>query len=127
MTTHLRLRRTLAAALALSLTAGCESVLDVKPETFSGTTNYYQTPDQMERAIFGAYATLQPLYGAGATGPLWTLAEMRADNTTYEQNQSDRSQVLTESIDDFMTTPDNTGVSNMWNTSARMQALVGGS
>ena len=117
MTTHLRLRRTFAAALALSLTAGCESVLDVKPETFSGTTNYYQTPDQMERAIFGAYATLQPLYGAGATGPLWTLAEMRADNTTYEQNQSDRSQVLTESIDDFMTTPDNTGVSNMWNTS----------
>jgi len=96
MTTHLRLRRTLAAVIALSVTAGCENVLDVKPETFSGTTNYYQTPDQMERAIFGAYATLQPLYGAGATGPLWTLAEMRADNTTYEQNQSDRSQVLTE-------------------------------
>src|SRR6185369_16337211 len=101
----------------LSLVAGCESVLDVKPETFSGTTNYYQTPDQMDRAIFGAYATLQPLYGAGATGPMWSLAEMRADNTTYEQNQTDRSQVLSESIDDFMTTPDNTGVSNLWNTS----------
>lgn len=114
---RIRLRRTIAAIASLSLIAGCEGVLDVKPETFSGTTNYYQTPDQMERAIFGAYATLQPLYGAGATGPMWTLAEMRADNTTYEQNQSDRSQVLTESIDDFMTTPDNTGVANMWNTS----------
>jgi hypothetical protein len=117
MTTHLRLRRTIAAIMSVSAIAGCESVLDVKPETFSGTTNYYQTPDQMDRAIFGAYATLQPLYGAGATGPMWLLAEMRADNTTYEQNQTDRSQVLTESVDDFMTTADNTGVSNMWNTS----------
>ena len=103
--------------MSVSVIAGCESVLDVKPETFSGTTNYYQTPDQMDRAIFGAYSTLQPLYGAGATGPMWLLAEMRADNTTYEQNQTDRSQVLTESVDDFMTTADNTGVSNMWNTS----------
>ena len=117
MTTHLRLRRTIAAIMSVSVIAGCESVLDVKPETFSGTTNYYQTPDQMDRAIFGAYSTLQPLYGAGATGPMWLLAEMRADNTTYEQNQTDRSQVLTESVDDFMTTADNTGVSNMWNTS----------
>jgi len=117
MRTHLRLHRTIAAVVAFSLIAGCENVLDVKPETFSGTTNYYQTPAQMDRAIFGAYATLQPLYGAGNTGPMWTIAEMRADNTTYEQNQTDRSQVLTESIDDFMTTPDNTGVSNLWNTS----------
>ena len=117
MPTHLRLRRPIAVIVSLAVITGCDSVLDVTPETFSGTTNYYQTPDQMDRAILGAYATLQPLYGAGATGPMWSLAEMRADNTTYEQNQTDRSQVLTESVDDFMTTADNTGVSNMWNTS----------
>jgi hypothetical protein len=116
MRTHSRLRRRILALAPLIALAGCGSIVDVKPETFSGTTNYYQTPDQMDRAIFGAYSTLQPMYGAGATGPMWSLAEMRADNTTYEQNQTDRSQVLTETIDDFMTTPDNTSVSNMWNT-----------
>jgi starch-binding outer membrane protein, SusD/RagB family len=117
MNSHSRFGRAFATVALASMAAGCNNVLDVKPETFSGTTNYYQTPDQMDRAIFGAYSFLQPLYGAGATGPMWSIAEMRSDNTTYEQNQSDRSQVLTESIDDFMTTPDNTGVSNLWNTS----------
>src|SRR5437899_2154428 len=96
MTTHLRLRRTIAAVISLCVIAGCQNILDVKPETFSGTTNYYQTPDQMDRAIFGAYSFLQTLYGAGATGPMWLLAEMRADNTTYEQNQTDRGLVLNE-------------------------------
>ena len=73
--------------------AGCQDVLDVKPETFSGTTTYYQTPDQMERAIFGAYSGLQVTYGGGATGPMWLLAEMRSDNTTYEFNVQNRSTV----------------------------------
>jgi starch-binding outer membrane protein, SusD/RagB family len=116
MPTHLRFRRATVPVVALLLLAGCENVLEVKPETFSGTNNYYQTPDQMDRAIFGAYSQLQPLYGGGAGGPMWSLAEMRSDNTTYEQNQTDRSQVLTENVDDFMTTADNTNVSLMWNT-----------
>lgn len=110
-----------AALVALSFAAAsltsCENVLAVRPETFSGTTNYYQTPDQIDRAIFGNYSYLQGLYGAAATGPLWLLAEMRSDNTTYEQNQTDRGLVLNETVDDFMTTADNTGISNLWNTS----------
>lgn len=117
MLTHFRFCRSIAALAALIATTACENTLEVKPETFSGTTNYYQTPDQMDRAIFGAYSSLQPLYGAGGNGPMWLLAEMRADNTTYEQNQTNRGLVLNETVDDFMTTPDNTGVTAMWNTS----------
>jgi hypothetical protein len=111
MRTHIRL---CAAAFAL---AACDNVLEVKPETFSGTTTYYQTPDQMDRALFGAYSYLQTIYGAGGNGPMWLLGEMRADNTTYEQNQTNRGLVLNETVDDFLTTPDNTGVSAMWNNS----------
>ena len=48
---------------------------------------------------------------------MWLLAEMRADNTTYEYNGSNRGLVLNETVDDFVTTPDNTGVSTMWNNS----------
>jgi starch-binding outer membrane protein, SusD/RagB family len=111
-------RLSLAATALLGLTlSACENVLEVKPETFSGTTTYYQTPDQVDRAIFGAYSYLQTIYGAGANGPMWLLAEMRADNTTYEYNGSNRGLVLNETVDDFVTTPDNTGVSAMWNTS----------
>lgn len=126
MRTHNRLLRTLVAFASLTALAGCQGILEVTPETFSGTTTYYRTPDQMDRAIFGAYASLQNLYGAGGNGPMWLLAEMRADNTTYEQNQTNRGLVLNETVDDFMTTPDNTGVSSLWNTSysAILQANV---
>src|SRR5688500_7870146 len=106
---------TTACALSAALT-GCQHVLDVTPEPFSGTTTYYQAPEQMDRALCGADSYLQTIYGAGATGPMWLLAEMRADNTTYEQNTTDRGLVLNEPVDDFMTTQDNTGVANMWNT-----------
>ena len=112
--TRLRLAATVVIGLTLS---ACENVLEVKPETFSGTTTYYQTTDQVDRAIFGAYSYLQTVYGGGANGPMWLLAEMRADNTTYEYNGSNRGLVLNETVDDFVTTPDNTGVSAMWNTS----------
>ena len=59
--------RSAATALVVVVSAGCQDVLNVQPETFSGTTTYYQTPDQMERAIFGAYSVLQGTYGGGAT------------------------------------------------------------
>src|SRR5687768_17996245 len=97
-----------ATALTLSVAlAGCQNVLEVQPETFSGTTTYYQTPDQVERALFGAYSGLQVTYGGGATGPMWLLAEMRADNTTYEFNVQNRATSPQETIDTFGTTAAN--------------------
>jgi starch-binding outer membrane protein, SusD/RagB family len=116
MRTHTRLLA--AAALpALAALAACDNVLEVKPETFSGTTTYYQSPEQIDRAVFGAYSYLQTIYGSGGNGPMWLLAEMRADNTTYQQNQTNRGLVLNETVDDFLTTSDNTGVTAMWNNS----------
>jgi hypothetical protein len=116
MRTHTRL---LAAAALPTLAAlsACDNVLEVKPETFSGTTTYYQSPEQIDRAVFGAYSYLQTIYGSGGNGPMWLLAEMRADNTTYQQNQTNRGLVLNETVDDFLTTSDNTGVTAMWNNS----------
>jgi hypothetical protein len=105
-----------ATALTLSVAlAGCQNVLEVQPETFSGTTTYYQTPDQVERAIFGAYSGLQVTYGGGATGPMWLLAEMRADNTTYEFNVQNRSTSPQETIDTFVTSADNNSTVAGWN------------
>src|SRR5215213_5075644 len=105
-----------ATALGVSVAlAGCQNVLEVQPETFSGTTTYYQTPDQMERSIFGAYGVLQTTYGGGATGPMWLLAEMRSDNTTYEFNVQNRSTSPQETIDTFVTSADNNSTVAGWN------------
>jgi starch-binding outer membrane protein, SusD/RagB family len=114
MRTPIRLRSA-ATALVVVVSAGCQDVLSVQPETFSGTTTYYQTPDQMERAIFGAYSVLQTTYGGGATGPMWLLGEMRADNTTYEFNVQNRSTAPQETIDTFVTSADNNSTVAGWN------------
>jgi starch-binding outer membrane protein, SusD/RagB family len=114
MRLHPGLRRA-ATALTLSVALGCQNVLDVEPETFSGTTTYYQTPDQMTRAIFGAYSVLQTTYGGGATGPMWLLAEMRSDNTTYEFNVQNRSTSPQETIETFVTSADNNTTVAAWN------------
>src|SRR5215217_6123606 len=115
MRTPSRLCRTATALTMFVAVAGCQNVLEVQPETFSGTTTYYQTPDQMERAIFGAYSVLQTTYGGGATGPMWLLAELRSDNTTYEFNVQNRSTSPQETIDTFVTSADNNTTVAGWN------------
>jgi starch-binding outer membrane protein, SusD/RagB family len=106
----------LAGLLAL---AGCRDVLDVQPKTFYGTTNFYETPAQVDQAVLGLYARLQTVYGSalGNNGPLWALTELRSDNTTYQFNPSDRSNLATEQLDEFLVTPDNAAVNGIWATS----------
>ncbi len=113
--THRAARRcALAAAAALP---ACTDVLETEPKTFSGTTTFYQTPAQMERAVLGAYAYLQTAYGSGSSSTHWILSEMRSDNTTYQLNESDRSLLHNENVDEFLVAPDNNTVRGYWNTS----------
>jgi hypothetical protein len=93
---------------------GCENVLTTAPESFIGTNNFYQTPAQVDGAVLGAYSYLQTIYGAGGTAPMWTMAEMRSDNTTYQYNNSNRGSLTVENVDEFLTTADNVPVLNMW-------------
>ncbi|GAC1649567.1 MAG: RagB/SusD family nutrient uptake outer membrane protein [Gemmatimonadaceae bacterium] len=104
-------------ACLLFVASACDKVLTTAPESFVGTTNFYQTPDQIDRAVIGAYSSLQTIYGAGGTAPMWTMAEMRSDNTTYMYNNSNRGSLTVETVDEFLTTPDNVPVLNMWTLS----------
>jgi len=92
--------------------AGCDSVLDVKPSTFSGSTTYYQNQDQFVKAINGVYASIQGDYASG--GHLVTWGEMRSDNTTFQYNEADRGGIHIEAFDEFMVTIDNGVVNNLW-------------
>ena len=60
--TTIRLRGTLVAGLLL-LWAGCDSFLEPDPASFSTTVNFYETPDQFERAINGAYSRMRSFVG----------------------------------------------------------------
>jgi hypothetical protein len=100
--------------LLLALLAGglhaCNSMLDVKPYNFSSGDNYYETEAQVLRAVNGAYGSLQQLY----VGDFWAMAEMSADNTSYQYDESDRGAQQREEIDEFLITSTNNYVNNVW-------------
>ena len=60
--TTFRLRLVLGAGLLL-LWAGCDSFLEPDPASFSTTINFYETPDQFERAVNGAYSRMRDFVG----------------------------------------------------------------
>ncbi|MBV9879200.1 MAG: RagB/SusD family nutrient uptake outer membrane protein [Gemmatirosa sp.] len=121
MATTTKTARAVAAlgmCAALGATAGCRDVLDVQPKTFYGTTNFYQNPSQIDQAVLAVYSRLQTVYGSGlGNAPLWVMAEMRSDNTTYQFNPADRSNLAVENIDEFLVTADNAPVSSFWGSS----------
>src|SRR2546429_8440040 len=102
----------------LAALCACNSLLDVQPKTFSGTTDYSRTPDQIEHAVNGAYSFLQVLYGT-ASSNYWAMTEMRSDNTTYQYNEADRGEQEMESLDEFLITADNYVVEQVWRDSYR--------
>jgi starch-binding outer membrane protein, SusD/RagB family len=99
----------LIALLAIALN-GCNSMLDVKPNSFSSGSNYYTTEAQILRAVNGAYGQLQGFY----TGDYWAMSEMRADNTNYQYDESDRGAQQREEIDEFLITNSNNYVNTIW-------------
>src|SRR5690606_5641096 len=99
----------IVAILWLGL-SGCHHMLEVDPYTFSAGDNYYGTEEQMLRAVNGAYGALQTLY----TGDFWAMTEMRADNTNYQYNESDRGAQQREEIDEFLITSTNNYVNTVW-------------
>lgn len=97
------------ALLAIALN-GCNQMLDVKPNSFSSGSNYYTNEGQVLRAVNGCYGVLQDLY----LSDYWAMTEMRADNTNYQYDESDRGAQQREEIDEFLTTTSNNYINNTW-------------
>lgn len=98
-------------ACSLWLLSSCKNLLDVEPYSFSSDQNYYQNEGQILRAVNGAYASLQSLY---INDCFYSLTEMRADNTNYQFDETDRGAQQREEIDEFMITSTNNFVNTCW-------------
>ncbi|MGO1242823.1 MAG: RagB/SusD family nutrient uptake outer membrane protein [Sphingobacterium sp.] len=95
---------------ALMSLSSCNHLLDVKPHDFSSGENYYENEGQILRAVNGVYSQLQGLY----TSDFFALTEMRADNTNYQFDATDRGAQQREEIDEFLITPSNTYMNTSW-------------
>jgi hypothetical protein len=79
----------LTAALLLG---GCDSFVDKEPISNPSRANFYQSPEDFETAVAGAYDALQ-LTGT-VSNNYWMLFEMRGDNTDQGPDQTGLAQKI---------------------------------
>ncbi len=89
-----------AGAILIGLTtAGCKkSFLDQAPESSIPGSNFYKSETDIKQAVNGAYSTLMDMGRIS----YWIFGELRSDNTTYQNNTSDRGYEQREFIDQFL-------------------------
>ena len=95
----------------LLLVPACDSFLEVEPETFVSTDDFYENESQVALAVNGLYADLQGLYGTLQ----WAYGEFRSDNTSFQFNPNDRGGSSFEAIDWFLLSADNGNIAGYWN------------
>ncbi len=98
---------------ALLLVSACDSFLEVDPETFVSSDEFYQNPSQIDLAVTGLYANVQGLYNTLQ----WGFGEFRSDNTSFQFNPNDRGGSPFEAIDWFILNADNGNINAYWNVS----------
>jgi hypothetical protein len=93
MTFSAPLRFLTAVALTLALVVGgCDSFVDKSPISNPSRASFYESPEDFETALAGAYDALQ-LTGTFSNN-YWMLFEMRADNTDQGPDQTGLAQKI---------------------------------
>lgn len=95
------------------LSACSKDFLSLNPETYVNAENFYRNESELKQAVNGSYSTLQ---GLGKIN-YWLFGEMRSDNTTYQNNTTDRGHEAREFIDQFLTSATAEPISQFWQAS----------
>jgi len=112
MTYSVSLRYSAAVLLtAALLVGGCDSFVDKEPISNPSRANFYQSPEDFETAIAGAYDALQ-LTGT-VSNNYWMLFEMRGDNTDQGPDQTGLAQKIAL-LNRFQETTTNELVQQAW-------------
>lgn len=93
---------TVCGILLLGATSCSDDFLDVSPDTFVSSSDFYKTEENFTQALNGAYESLRGIYSNG-----YVMGEMRSDNAHYIYKQNDRGDqnVEKEDIDGFVDDP----------------------
>ncbi|UKM64277.1 RagB/SusD family nutrient uptake outer membrane protein [Flavobacteriaceae bacterium GSB9] len=88
----------------------CSDFLEVDSETELSDNAFFETPEDFEKAINGAYAPLRDAYDKSA----YVMGEMRSDNSYYDYNADNRGQNPPEFIADFVEQSSNENIQAKW-------------
>jgi hypothetical protein len=101
--------------LFLGLSA-CSDFLELPSETNLTSTTFFQSQNDFQKAVNGAYEPLRGLFNSGANAATgsWLMGEMHSDNTRYKYNPNFRATIDQENIADFTVISTNTAALNKY-------------
>jgi hypothetical protein len=98
-----------------------DEFLNETPISSLSVQSFFETSQQFEEAVTGAYTNLRPLYsndGSGGIGgwggSAWSFAEVRSDNTTCQYNRVDQSSYDWWDLDQFLMAAQNRILEPAW-------------
>lgn len=96
---------------------GCEDFLDEAPVSSISTLGFFQNEDQFLQAVNASYTDLRTLAGSGLNheGTFWAFGEMRSDNSTFQDNDTDLSGHRFWHLDQFTMNSQNEIPQTAWN------------
>lgn len=103
--------------LFMIILTSCSDFLDEKPISNVSVGSFFETSDQFEQAVNGAYRRLHAIYsGESGRGAVSNFTEIRSDNSTYQYNPVHQGWYEIWDIDKFTVVSSNQAVRWTWNT-----------
>lgn len=108
----------LAAAVMLTTLGSCKKdFLNIAPENFISSDNFFTSQTDFTQAVNATYAPLRGVYNSA-----YIMGEMRSDNAHYIYNNTNRGNLVREEIADFIDNPTAEPVANKWTSNYRIIA-----
>jgi starch-binding outer membrane protein, SusD/RagB family len=115
----MKIKLIVASLLLLSTTSCKKSFIDIAPETFISSNNFFKTQADFTQAVNATYAPLRNVYNSA-----YIMGEMRSDNTHYIYNNTNRGQLVREEIGDFIDNPTAEPTQTKWTFNYRIIAYA---
>jgi starch-binding outer membrane protein, SusD/RagB family len=112
----MKLKIIVTGFLLISLSA-CKDFLDIAPQNFISSNNFFQTEADFTQAVNATYAALRTAYNDA-----YIAGEMRSDNTHYIFNSANRGNLVREEVADFNNNPTAVPLNNKWTFNYRVIA-----
>lgn len=97
------------AVLLMVTSVGCNSILTQDPNFEISSTAFFQNEAEINQAVLGAYAMLQPMYE-----DQYKFTEVISDNTITQYNDANRGPHYIWFIDQFVLKPSNVELEPYW-------------
>ena len=109
----------IAAVFMLTSLGACKDFIDIAPQNFISSDNFFKTEADFVQAVNASYSALRIVYNEA-----YIMGEMRSDNAHYIFNSSNRGNLVREEIADFIDNSTASPVATKWSGNYKVIAYA---